>query len=225
MGGSIGNAVWQGIPLRSLLEEVGLDPSAVDVVFRAADGYSDSIPLDRIMKGDVLLAHSMNGTALPRDHGFPLRVIVPGLYGIKNVKWITEIEVVNYDYKGYWQQRGWTDEGTIKIFSRIDQPGHYQELQGSEITIKGIAFAGAIGVKEVWITTDGGKSWSLARMTYSRNPEAWVLWEHTWKPSRSGAHSLVVKAVDYEGRVQASEILRAYPEGASGFHTIVALIE
>jgi len=122
-GGYISNAVWEGIPLKELLEEAGIESSAVDVAFHAEDGYSDSITVDRIMKGDVFLAHTMNGVALSANHGYPLRVIVPGLFGIKNVKWITSIEVLDNDYQGYWQQRGWTDIGRIPIMSRIDSPG------------------------------------------------------------------------------------------------------
>jgi DMSO/TMAO reductase YedYZ molybdopterin-dependent catalytic subunit len=130
-GTSLGTAMWRGISLKNLLIEVGADEeTARDVIFRAADGYHDSIPFSRAMEDDVMLAYLMNGEKLPKDHGFPVRLIVPGLYGIKNVKWITEIEVYNGDYQGYWQQKGWTDEGTIHIFSRIDSPGHYQALQG-----------------------------------------------------------------------------------------------
>jgi hypothetical protein len=224
-GSTIGNAVWQGFPLSRLLEEAGMESGAVDVVFHGADGYSDSIPVERVMQGDVLLAHSMNGTALPRDHGYPLRIIAPGLYGIKNVKWLTEIEVVDYDYKGYWQQRGWTDEGRIKIFSRIDRPGHYQDVEGPEIKITGLAFAGAAGVKTVLVSTNGGKQWREATIVHSQVPAAWVLWEYPWRPPRSGAYTLVVKAIDSTGRIQSPEIIRAYPAGASGFHTIVALAQ
>src|SRR3972149_1975447 len=186
-GSTISNAVWRGIPLKDLLEEAGLEPGATDVVFYAAEGYSDSIPLSRVMQGDILLAHSMNGVALPRDHGFPLRVIAPGLYGIKNVKWLIAIEVVDYDYKGYWQQRGWTDEGHIKVISRIDSPGHYQDLKGPEAEIRGIAFGGAHGGGKGGGGTDGGKTWHLAEITQAYSPTAWVLWRDSWKIPGPGA--------------------------------------
>lgn len=223
-GSTISNAVWQGLPLKNLLEGAGLEAGAVDVVFHAADGYSDSIPVSRVMKGDVLLAHSMNGVALPRDHGYPLRVIAPGLYGIKNVKWLTEIEVLDYDYKGYWQQRGWTDEGHIKVTSRIDSPGHYQEIKGRETEIRGIAFGGANGVGKVEVSTDGGKTWQLTEIAQASSPSAWVLWRYLWQVPRSGAHTIVVKATDGMGRSQPSQILQAYPAGSSGLHTIIALV-
>jgi DMSO/TMAO reductase YedYZ molybdopterin-dependent catalytic subunit len=221
-GGSIGNAVWRGIPLRTFLEEAGVDPDARDVVFRAADGYSDSIPLERVMEGDVLLVHSMNGSALPQEHGYPLRVIAPGLYGIKNVKWLTRIEVSDYNYEGYWQQRGWTDDGTIKTTSRIDQPGHYQEIRGEETVLKGVAFAGRRGVRRVLVSADGGRTWNEARIAESGPKTAWVLWDYPWRRPKPGSYTFVVKAVDGDGLEQTAEIKRAYPDGASGLHTIVA---
>src|SRR5207244_13519984 len=139
VGHSMRNAMERGLSLKALLEEVGADKEmARDVVFRAADGYDDSIPFERAMEGDVLLAYMMNRVALPKKHGFPLRAVVAGLYGIKNVKWITQLEVYEGDYKGYWQRKGWTDDGTIKLTSRIDSPGHYQILRGKEHLFKGI---------------------------------------------------------------------------------------
>jgi DMSO/TMAO reductase YedYZ molybdopterin-dependent catalytic subunit len=224
-GSTIGNAVWQGIPLKGLLEEAGLESGAVDVVFRAADGYSDSIPVERIMKGDVLLAHTMNNVALPRDHGYPLRVIAPGLYGIKNVKWLTEIEVVAYDFKGYWQQRGWTDQGHIKIMSRIDSPGHFQEMKRPEVEVRGIAFGGAHGLRRVQVSVDGGKTWESAEITHAHSPSTWILWRYLWQVTEAGAHPLVARATDDQDRIQSSKILRAYPEGSSGLHSITVLVE
>lgn len=223
-GGTISNAVWQGPRLRDILLEAGIQPDAQDVIFQASDGYSDSIPVERIMKGDVMLAHSMNGVALPMDHGYPIRIIAPGLYGIKNVKWITDIEIVNYDYQGYWQQRGWTDIGRIKTFSRIDSPGHYQEISGPEVDIKGIAFAGSRGISKVEISTTGGALWETAQITSSILKTVWVLWKYRWAPRKSGSYTLVVRAIDGMGEIQTDEIKRAYPDGSSGLHTILALV-
>ena len=140
-GSSISNAIWRGISLKELLIEAGADAeTARDVIFRGADAYHDSIPFERAMHDEVMLAYLMNGEKLPKAHGFPVRLLVPGLYGIKNVKWITEIEVYNGDYQGYWQRKGWTDEGTIHIFSRFDSPGHYQDVPGPNVDFRGIAF-------------------------------------------------------------------------------------
>jgi hypothetical protein len=224
-GSTIGNGVWNGVPLKELLERAGIEPDAADVVFHAADGYSDSIPVSRVMQGGILLAHSMNGAALPRDHGFPLRVIAPGLYGIKNVKWLTGIEVVEHDYKGYWQQRGWTDTGRIKVVSRIDQPGHYQSVKRPEVSVRGIAFAGAEGVGGVEVSTDNARTFHPAAIVEAKSPAAWVIWEYRWAVQKAGAYTLAVRAEDRFGREQSPQILQAYPAGSSGLHTIVVLVE
>ncbi len=222
-GDSLGNATWRGISLKQLLKDVGADEeTARDVVFRAADGYDDSIPISRAMQDDVMLAYLMNGEKLPKAHGFPLRLIVPGLYGIKNVKWIIEIEVYNGDYKGYWQRKGWTDDGRIKIFSRIDSPGHYQELRGPEQTIRGIAFGGPNSISQVDISLDGARTWREAEIEPPISPLSWVIWTYHWRPSRASKYQVAVRATDTEGKLQTSEIIRPQPNGASGLHMIVA---
>lgn len=222
-GDSLGNANWRGISLKRLLQDVGADAeTARDVVFRAADGYDDSIPFQRAMQDDVMLAYLMNGEKLPKEHGFPLRLIVPGLYGIKNVKWIIEIEVYNGDYKGYWQRRGWTDEGKIKIFSRIDSPGHYQRLQGPEQTFRGIAFGGPHSISKVEISLDGAKTWQEAAIEPPMSPYSWVIWSYPWRPPSKGKYQVAVRATDSNGTLQNAEIVRPQPNGASGLHMIVA---
>jgi DMSO/TMAO reductase YedYZ molybdopterin-dependent catalytic subunit len=138
-GEAIGTAEWAGASLKAILDEAGVSRTAFDVVFRAADGYSDSFPVERAMVGDVLVAHRMNGDLLPFAHGFPARIIVPGIYGMKNVQWLTEIELVDQDYQGYYEKKGWSNDATIKTMSRIDLPGHGETLHGRNHTIKGLA--------------------------------------------------------------------------------------
>ena len=138
------------------------------------------------MQDDVMLAFLMNGEKLPREHGFPLRLLVPGLYGIKNVKWIVEIEVYPGDYKGYWQRKGWTDDGTIKIFSRIDSPGHYQPLRGQEHTFRGIAFGGPNSISKVELSFDAGRTWNDCHIEPPMSPYSWVIWTYTWRPPKPG---------------------------------------
>lgn len=222
-GDSLGNAQWRGISLKKLLLDAGADTeTARDVVFRAADGYDDSIPFPRAMQDDAMLAYLMNGEKLPKEHGFPLRLIVPGLYGIKNVKWITEIEVYNGDYKGYWQRRGWTDEGRIKIFSRIDSPGHYQPLAGPVQRFRGIAFGGPETISKVELSLDGGKIWNEAELEPTLSHYSWVIWNYDWKPPKPGKYEVAVRATDAKGNLQIAEIVRPQPNGASGLHTIIA---
>jgi DMSO/TMAO reductase YedYZ molybdopterin-dependent catalytic subunit len=225
-GDSMGTAMWRGFSLKGLLEDVGADrDTARDVVFRAADGYDDSITFERAMRGDVILAYMMNGARLPKAHGFPLRAVVPGIYGIKNVKWITEIEVYEGDYKGYWQKRGWTDDGAIKLTSRIDSPGHYQVLRGKEHLFKGIAYGGPETIKKVEISFDAGRTWNNAPFELPLSPYTWVIWYYNWAPPKTGTYQVSVRAVDAKGQVQTSEITRPQPAGASGLHTIVALVD
>lgn len=225
-GDSLGNAQWRGISLKQLLLDAGADEElARDVVFRAADGYDDSIPFTRAMQDDVMLAYVMNGEKLPKAHGFPLRLIVPGLYGIKNVKWISEIEVYNGDYKGYWQRKGWTDDGTIKIFSRIDSPGHYQALRGPEQTFRGVAFGGPNTIAKVEVSFDAGKTWHEAELESPLSTKSWVIWNYRWRPPKAGKFQVVVRATDTKGQRQTEELVRPQPAGASGLHTIIADVE
>src|SRR5205823_13901079 len=121
-GGLISTAIWRGVRLKDVLERAGLRTGVEDVVFRAADNYSDSIPLAKALEDRTLVVFGMDGAALPREHGFPARIIVPGIYGMKNVKWVTSIEAVARDYQGYWQERGWSDLARVKTESRIDVP-------------------------------------------------------------------------------------------------------
>jgi DMSO/TMAO reductase YedYZ molybdopterin-dependent catalytic subunit len=225
-GDSLGNATWRGISLKKLLEDAGVDEeTARDVVFRAADGYDDSIPFSRAMQDDVMLAYLMNGEKLPRAHGFPLRLIVPGLYGIKNVKWLIEIEIYNGDYLGYWQRRGWTDEGTIKIFSRIDSPGHYQGLRGPEQLFRGIAFGGPNSISKVELSFDAGKTWNETELDPPQSSHSWVIWTYRWSPPKRGKFQVAVRATDSKGQLQIAELVRPQPAGASGYHTIIADVE
>lgn len=222
-GDSLGNATWRGISLKRLLQDAGADEeTARDVVFRGIDGYDDSIPFSRAVQDDVMLAYLMNGEKLPKEHGFPLRLIVPGLYGIKNVKWIVEIEVYPGDYKGYWQRKGWTDDGTIKIFSRIDSPGHYQSLRGPEHRLRGIAFGGPNSISKVELSFDAGKTWSDCDLEPPMSPYSWVIWNYIWRPTKPGKYQTVVRAWDTKGQLQIAEIVRPQPAGASGYHTIIA---
>ena len=121
-GEAIGTAEWEGVSLKTVLDEVGVDSKSYDIVLRAADGYSDSLPLERAMVGHVLIAHRMNGETLPSGHGYPARIIAPGIYGMKQVQWLTEIELVSKDYQGYHQRKGWSDMATVKTMSWMSDP-------------------------------------------------------------------------------------------------------
>jgi DMSO/TMAO reductase YedYZ molybdopterin-dependent catalytic subunit len=224
-GEFISTAVWEGVPLRSLLEEAGTRPDAYDVVFRAADGYSDSIRLDRAVAGDVMIAHKMNGVPLPLGHGFPARAIVPGVYGMKNVQWLTEIEVVLQDYKGYYAKKGWTDEAVIKTTSRIDVPEHGSKLKGFRHKVEGLAFAGTRGIRLVEISTDGGEHWTPAALDAPLSFASWVFWHYDWTVPKPGYYTLVVRTTDETGALQTSIEQDPAPDGATGLHEVTITVE
>lgn len=219
-GNLIGHSRWGGVRLVDVLDEAGVRPSAADVVFRAADGYSDSIPLAIARDPSVLLAVSQNGRPLRQEHGFPCRVRVPQIYGMKNVKWVTEIELVSSDYDGYWQRRGWSDEAVVKTQSRIDVAGDDGEARvGEETWIAGIAWAGARGVSRVEVSTDGGESWAEAQVKEPIVPSSWRLWAYRWTPEREGRGTVLCRATDGEGTVQTARVADPHPDGASGYHS------
>ena len=225
-GELISNARWKGISLKSLLEEAVPDHPVQDVALYAADDYSDSITLERAMNYDVFLAYQMNGEPLPGIHGFPLRVIAPGLYGIKNVKWLTRIELVDSDFKGYWQQKGWTDEAQIKVTSWIDAPGPYNTIKTPSYTLRGMAFSGATGTGAVEVSTDGGRTWQRASLEAVPSLSCWVPWKFEWRvPPGSGSFEIKTRATDRIGRPQSPLFAGAFPEGTSGLHSIVVFTE
>jgi len=224
-GEFISTARWEGVPLKALLEEAGMSNQAYDIVFRAADEYTDSIHRDRAMAGDILVAHSMNEVPLPLGHGFPARIIVPGVYGMKSVQWLTDIEVVGQDYKGYYQKKGWSDEAVVKTMARIDLPGHGDRIRGREYDIQGLAFAGTRGVSKVEISFDEGETWSPVFLNPPISSYAWVFWKYRWTIPAQGSYSLMVRATDGTGKVQTDFEQGPAPDGASGWHQVGVSVE
>lgn len=228
-GDLISNAYWKGVPLKELLTRVGVKPSVRKVAFRSADGYSTAIPLTKAMHPDTILAIEMNGVPLPDDHGFPVRLINPGHYGMKNPKWITEIELTDKDYKGYWESRGWSDEARVKTMSRIDTPTHGTRLPTRGADVGGIAFAGDRGIREVEVSFDGGRTWQRALLKRALGPYTWALWGLIWAPSPTASstgakHVLRVRATDSGGNTQTAEMTTVLPDGASGYHTMYVIL-
>jgi DMSO/TMAO reductase YedYZ molybdopterin-dependent catalytic subunit len=218
-GNLIGNSRWGGVRLKDVLTAAGVQGGAVDVVFYAADHYSDSIPLDVAMDDSVLLAVSQNGAPLRQEHGFPCRVRVPQIYGMKNVKWLERIEVVNRDYKGYWMQRGWSDVATVRTESRIDVPtGRDAIPTGAKTWIAGVAWSGGRGISKVEVSTDAGQSWQEAMLKGPISPYAWTLWAYEWTPAQPGRVTVACRATDGTGAVQTAAIAPPHPSGATGYH-------
>lgn len=218
----IGNAEWTGVRLRDVLERAGgVADRAGDLIFIGDDNYTDSLTVDKALDAGTLLAYAMNGAPLVRAHGAPLRAIVPGIYGMKNAKWIRAIELAEGDYRGFWQQRGWSDTAPYMTLSRFDVPRDGDTLAGGvPVTLGGIAFAGDRGIAQVEVSADGGTSWHTAELTPPLGPFTWVLWTWHWTPPASGRHRLLVRATDGTGALQAEARRPSFPDGATGWHAI-----
>jgi DMSO/TMAO reductase YedYZ molybdopterin-dependent catalytic subunit len=222
--GLMSNAVWKGIPLRDLLDQAGVLSGAARVRLQAVDNYTDTIPLEKAMEPTTLLAYEMNGAPLPHRHGYPLRAIVPGYFGEKNVKWLTQIEVADANAKGFYEKQGWGPDFIVPTRSRIDVPDGWSSFSLSKLTapieVKGVAFGGDRGVSRVEFSFDSGNTWSDAEIYYSGNPLAWSLWKTHWMPAAPGDYTLVVRATDGEGHVQKWDEGRGLLSGTAGLHTI-----
>lgn len=218
-GGLISNAKWTGVPLATLLNQAGVAPSAKYVIFRCGDGYTVGIPLEHALLPSAVLAFKMNDVTLPTEHGFPLRAIVPGIYGMMNAKWITEIEVTDQIYLGYWQARGWSNDARIKTTSIIYYP--ISNVKANESTpIAGVAFAGDRGISKVEVSVDGGNTWNTATLKKPRSSYSWVLWAYPWTPTSSGTAHIMARATDGTGQLQDQAVNQPFPNGASGYQSV-----
>ncbi|HEX4206269.1 MAG TPA: molybdopterin-dependent oxidoreductase [Ktedonobacteraceae bacterium] len=226
-GPYMGNALWEGIRLETLLNKAGgVKPGATKVVLYAADDYSDSIHLAKALEPTTVVAVHMDGATLPQERGYPARLLVPGIYGMKHVKWITKIEVTDQDYQGYWQNRGWSDAAPIKMTSRIDTPRDGMTLKvGQPTYVAGVAFSGNKGISEVDVSLDGGRTWNRALLKKPLSQLTWVLWELPWTPPKAGNYAVVVRAVDLQGNVQDPTVASPLPDGSSGYHIISVTVQ
>ena len=229
-GDAIGNALWEGVTLRKVIERGRPESNLIKTVFYAEDGYTDSIPYGVSLSDDVFLAFKMNGKDLPEIHGYPIRVIVPGIYGTKNVKWLSKIELVNFNFKGYWEKGEWSDEAVIPVMSEILMPMDGVAIPEENYVIGGIAFGGGRGISKVQVSTDDGKSWRDAELKPPLSKWAWSLWRYDWKPSTQGEFTLKVRGFDRSGKVQESpsllgRITGTFPDGAKGIHSLSVTVK
>jgi len=220
-GGLMSNANWQGLPLRDLLTAAGPSATASQVIFYAADGYTVAYPLARALESTTFLAYGMNGSPLPQHHGFPVRVLTPGLFGLNSVKWVTRVEVVDHHQKGFYELQGWGPNFVIPNRSTFFV-GDFQTplAPGATIPIRGNAFAGNRGVARVDVSSDGGQSWQPARIDYPGTELTWAYWTFDWQPRSPGDYLLVARTTDRQGGVQTSDYHDTQPEGATGFPSL-----
>jgi DMSO/TMAO reductase YedYZ molybdopterin-dependent catalytic subunit len=219
-GKLISTARWVGVPLRDLLRRAGVRPGAVEVVSRSVDGYADSIPLVDAMGTGTLIAFGMNGRVLPREHGFPARLLAPGFYGMKQPKWLGSIEVVDRPFRGYWEARGWIKQAVVKTMSRIDTPRPGGSV-GPVITVAGVAFAGDRGISRVEVSVDGGRTWSEALLEPELSPYSWRRWFYRFRPQPAGQIEILARATDGTGAVQTRAVSPPEYSGSTGLHEVI----
>lgn len=223
--GLISNAMWKGVPLRNLIEAAGPKPGIVEVLMHAADGYTDSIPIAKAMEPATLVVYEMNGTQLPERHGYPVRLIVPGMYGEKNLKWVTRIELVDHDAKGFYEQQGWGPDFVIPTRSQFLTPARGQVVGLGTVPVKGLAFGGDRGVARVEVSADDGRTWEDAKLDYPGSQRSWALWSYEWRPARAGEYKLTARATDKTGEVQTVAGRGIVPQGATGYHRVTVQVE
>jgi len=230
-GDLISTAIWKGVRLKDLLEKAHVNPAAKYIVFRCFDGYDVGIPLERGLLEGTILAYHMNGAPLTSEHGYPVRAIVPGIYGMMNAKWITEIELVDKVYEGYWQRKGWSNVARYNTHSFIIIPGdsairkRFRNLEASNVALNqvvpvaGMAFAGDRGILKVEVSTDGGATWKTAKIKDPLSQYTWVLWSAELDLTDSG-HHIAVRATDKTGKIQTDQIQDPFPNGSTGYHIV-----
>jgi DMSO/TMAO reductase YedYZ molybdopterin-dependent catalytic subunit len=233
IGGDLtSTALWKGVRLRDILAKAQVKQGVKYIAFRCYDGYDVGIPIESGLMDGTILAYEVNNIPLPNEHGYPLRAIVPGFYGMMNPKWITEIELVDSTYEGFWQRKGWTNNGNNNIYSTIVTAGNQEIINrfpnlvqnnfavNKPTQIAGIAFAGDMGISKVEVSTDGGKNWKTAIVKDPLSKYTWVLWTSGFIPKDKGDYQIVVRATDKTGNIQTSTFAEPFPNGASGYDMV-----
>ena len=231
-GDLVGNAKWQGVRMKDILDEAGVHPEATQVVSRSIDGWNCGSPTSVIMDGrDAMLAVAMNGEPLPAEHGYPVRLVVPGLYGyVSATKWVTDIELTRWeDFDGYWISRGWSKEGPVKTMARIDRPksGRTYDVNDSAdrvIDIAGLAWSVHRGISKVEVSIDEGE-WRECELAGIPSDDTWRQWRYQWDKATPGKHSVRARAYDGDGVPQPEEPKGVGPDGAQGYHQVNFTVE
>jgi DMSO/TMAO reductase YedYZ molybdopterin-dependent catalytic subunit len=225
-GGLVSNGRWTGVLLSDVLAEAGVGRDKItrasqQLVGRSVDGFTTGFRTEIALDGrEALVAFGLNGSELPVKHGYPVRLVVPGLYGyVSATKWITEIELTNWDFDAYWIQRTWAKEGPVKTQSRIDTVQDGERLSAGKVSVGGIAWAPHRGIERVEVSTDGGETWNEARLAKQLDIDAWRQYIYDWD-AKPGEYTLKVRATDGEGETQTATKTRTHPSGATGYHTI-----
>ncbi|AZT98835.1 MAG: molybdopterin-dependent oxidoreductase [Brevibacterium aurantiacum] len=226
-GDLVGNATWLGYPVRELLRRANPNKDADMVLSHSIDGFSASTPIEALTDGrDSLLAVGMNGSPLPPEHGFPARLVVPGLYGfVSATKWVTELEVTRFDEKtAYWTDRGWDAKAPILVASRVEVPKPLAKVPAGDVAVAGTAWAQRSGIKRVDVKLDDGE-WTSAELGDEVNIDTWRQWKTGFSDVEAGLHTVTVRAIDQDGNVQTPERRKSIPNSATGHHHIQFSVE
>ncbi|MFL6514258.1 MAG: molybdopterin-dependent oxidoreductase [Chthoniobacterales bacterium] len=229
-GGLMSNARWKGVSMRDLIAQSSALSSATKVRLHGVDNYTDTFPVEKALDPTTLVVYEMNGEPLPHRHGFPARVIVPGYYGEKHVKWLTRIELTGPEAKGFYEKQGWGPDFMVPTRSRIDVPFDQAVISLGQfvgpVEVKGVAYGGDRGISRVEVSFDDGQQWSDAEIYYSGGDLGWSLWRARggWKPQAPGNYVMIARATDGEGEVQEFDPDRPFSSGATGFHKITVYI-
>jgi hypothetical protein len=223
-GWLIGNVMWRGFHFSHVLNQVKPKAEATHIKFECADGYETSVALEWLKQPDVMMAYEANGQPLSTIHGFPIRVLTPGLYGQKMPRWITRMEFIDHYFKGFWESRGWSDVASVQTNSIIKTPGRgYTTKAGSTLAIQGVAWAGKRKITNVEVQIDSGP-WMPTKLTYGPSPLSWTQWYLTWAAPAPGTYRIGVRATDEAGFTQSSEANGIFGDssldGASAIHRI-----
>lgn len=219
--GLMSNAMWTGVPLAALIDAAGASDRTVEVLLTAVDGYTDTVAIEKAMDPTTLLAFRMNGVDLPTRHGFPARLVVPGMFGEKNLKWITHVELVTEDRKGFYETQGWGPSFEVPNRSKVTSLAAGAQVRRQDTTVlSGVALGGNRGVSRVEVSVDGGGTWRDATITYPGTMLSWSLWSYDWRPAATGPATLVVRMTDRTGQPQIAEERGIVPMGATGYHRI-----
>ena len=215
-GNYLGNAKWTGTALKPLIERARPKKEAVYAVIYAADGFSTGHPVERIWNQENFLAYQMNGEDLPPDHGYPMRVFIPGKFGMKQPKWVTRIEFVNHAYLGYWEQQGWSNDCERWAHARFTDLKSGAKISGKNFELTGYAMGNLAGIKSVEVSFDDGKTWQATNIFSNPSPLTWVFWKYIWVNPKPGKYELRVRAIDGQGRVEGWDPRNIFPDGATG---------
>lgn len=228
VGGDLaGNARWLGLPVREVLARAAPLPGADMVLSRSVDGFTASTPLEVLTDDrDALLAVGMNGEPLPPEHGFPVRMVVPGLYGyVSATKWVVDLEVTRFaDAQAYWTVRGWSERGPVKTASRIEVPRSGAQVAAGPVDVGGTAWAQHVGITGVEVQVDDGP-WHEATLSGEISVDTWRQWSWRWEDAEPGRHLLRVRATDATGTVQTPERAAPAPDGATGWHEVSVFVD